>query len=123
MEEDIYVLNALLQQYFSLYQARYNSLCILKYVSIQINLALELYTLHTRTNTLVCINPDTTISVFLSLYQSRYNSLSNLCLLGSVHHCISAQVHSWFQYAVKYCTADLQWYYISVLKPRHILEQ
>ena len=51
MEEDIYVLNALLQQYFSLYQARYNSLCILKFVSIQIQLALELYILYTRTKT------------------------------------------------------------------------
>ena len=57
--------------WYSLYQFRYNSLCISKYVSIQIQLALELYTLYTRTNTLVCIHPDTTLSVFLSMYQSR----------------------------------------------------
>ena len=31
-------------------------------------------------NTLVCINPDATLSVLLSMYQSRYNSLSNSIL-------------------------------------------
>ena len=33
-------------------------------------------------NTLVCINPDATLSVLLSMYQSRYNSLSN-CILST----------------------------------------
>ena len=49
-----------LSVFLSMYQSRYNSLCILKYVSIQIQLSLKLYNLYTRTNTLVCINPDTT---------------------------------------------------------------
>ena len=31
-------------------------------------------------NTLVCINPDATLSVLLSMYQCRYNSLSNSIL-------------------------------------------
>ena len=39
-----------LSVFLIMYQSRYNSLCILKYVSIQIQLALELYTLYTRSN-------------------------------------------------------------------------
>ena len=46
-----------LSVFLSMYQFRYNSLCILEYVQIQ----LSLYSC-------VCINPDTTLSVILSMY-------------------------------------------------------
>ena len=64
------------QMYYSdsslnMYQSRLQ-LCILKCVSIQIQLSLY---------SQVCINPDTTLSVFLSMYQSRYNSMySQVCI-------------------------------------------
>ena len=61
-----------------MYLSRYNSLCIPKYVSIQIHLAYKLFTLFTRTNTLVCINPDTTISVFLIIYRLYITCLRTL---------------------------------------------
>ena len=70
-----------------MYQFRYNSLCIPKSVSIQIQLSLHskvcinpdttcsktLYSLNENYNNLDCINLDTTFSVFLSMYQPSYN--------------------------------------------------
>ena len=46
-----------------------------------------------------------------------------LCTGRSRNYINLFPVHSWLQYTVQYCTADLQPYYISVLELRHILEQ
>ena len=113
--------NTTLSVFFSMYQSRYNSLYILEYLSIQIQLALKLYTLYTVSiqiqlslhssvcinpdttcsqtlyplhenyNTLVCINSDTTLSVFLGMYQSRYNSL---CILRYISIQIQLSLYS-----------------------------
>ena len=64
----VYVCNKCLtpKVFLSLYQSRYNTLCILKYISFRYN---SLSNLMFSNNTSVCINPDTTLSA-LSIYRS-----------------------------------------------------
>ena len=65
----VYVCNKCLtpKVLLSLYQSRYNTLCIPKYLSFRYN---SLSNLMFSNNTSVCINPNTTLSVFLSMHGS-----------------------------------------------------
>ena len=76
----------------------------LGYVSIQIQLSLYSWGMYqSRYNSLcipgVCINPDTTLSVFLRMYQSRYNSP---CILEYVSIQVQLSLYSWGMYQSRY---------------------
>ena len=74
----------------SMYQSRYNSLCILKYVSIQIQLSVFLSMYQSRSLSILKYESiQIQLSVFLSMYQSRYNSLYSLvCINPDTSLCI-----------------------------------